>query len=399
MTEATLPRELDSGHVLVEEIGRGGMGVVYRGLDTTNMTPVAVKMLALRSDPTADERMFREARILAQIKNPHVVELLEYGRTPNGEIYLIMEFLDGIPLSEHMHLKKALSLSATVHIAKQIAQGVEAAHGLGMVHRDLKAANIMVVDGEDNPLLVKVLDFGVAKHAGEGKSSLTKTGMVMGTLPSMSPEQLLGEPVDERTDVYALGALMYAMVTGHPPHEGNDDKNIVHQILRGVPIAPSKRLPAKSIPSHFDQIILRALEKAPSKRFGSMQALLEALREHDFGEVDRKRDGLPEKAMHRKQNTLARKAPGGDRAKSASVPGSEFVSLTVVPEVSAQKLVWPSTGKRDDTHVTTEVVASPVVHDIHDAETKLQSEEDNGDDGQSAAIGGIDADSDNGDGN
>jgi serine/threonine protein kinase len=313
----SLPRSLPSGFLLIEEIGQGGMGLVYRGLRTSDDEPVAVKMLHTADDPALTGRFMREVRILAGMESPHIVDVLSFGRTPEGEIFMVMEYLRGKNLDELLKGQGRLSTGQSGHIAKQIALALHAVHEAGIVHRDLKPGNVMLIERDDDPLFTKILDFGIAKHAGEGRSEYTATGVVMGTLSVMAPEQLLGSPVDARTDIYALGGLLYKMVTGTYPFGQGGKKNTVKQILREIPEKPSLRAPDAKIPAALDHLIGTCLQKDPDQRCANMEVVLAALADL----------GLP--------------AP-----ESLPAPPESLESLKAMSLKDAAALAFPETGDR-----------------------------------------------------
>jgi serine/threonine protein kinase len=278
----SLPRDLPAGFRIIEEIGRGGMGVVYRGVRISNDELVAVKMLHSNDDPTQVGRFMREVRILAGMQSPHIVDILSFGRTLEEEIFMVMEHLQGDNLDVVLAREHRLEPGLVGHIALQVAQGLHAVHEAGIVHRDLKPGNVMLITTPDDPHFVKILDFGIAKHAGEGRSEHTETGMVMGTLGAMSPEQLLGDALDGRADVYALGVLMYQMLTGTRPFEDGRDKNLVKMILTQWPPMPGELLGDGSVPKALDDIIGLCLQKDRNDRHRDMAALAQALEAADL---------------------------------------------------------------------------------------------------------------------
>jgi serine/threonine-protein kinase len=263
------------------------MGVVYRGVEISTQRPVAVKINHSGGDDQLVQRFMREARILSRLRSPHVVELLHFGEHTDGTLYLVMEYLDGKTIAEVVKHSGAIAVNRACHMAAQMALGLRAAHQEGVVHRDLKPANVMVVDHQGDPFFAKILDFGIAKPVGESKSGFTRTGMIMGTLEIMAPEQLTGDPVDERTDVYALGLLLYAMLTRSMPYAGTAEANLVYQIMNTLPQRPSRKMPDAEIPAVLDAIIFRCIAKHPEQRFANMEAFLDALERAGLAAVER----------------------------------------------------------------------------------------------------------------
>ena len=263
-------------YVLKERLGQGGMGMVWRAHDAALERDVAIKMILPPGDPThAREvavRFLVEAKAAAAIKSRHVAQVLQLGTTDEGEVYIVMELLEGSTLLTLLLRERTLPAPRAVRIACQIARGLEAAHALGIVHRDLKPANVMLVraDGEDE--VVKVLDFGVAKRTRSADEALTEKGGLYGTLHFMAPEQIAGLPVDARSDVYSLGVLLYRMLAGRVP---NDSDNMA-ELARMIVDVPARSLGGGFSPA-LDAVVLRALAKRPDDRFPTMAAFEAAL--------------------------------------------------------------------------------------------------------------------------
>jgi serine/threonine-protein kinase len=282
---STLPRQVDH-YRLEEKLGAGGMGVVYRATDTLLDRPVAIKMmhtadvLGVGADVAEVQgRFLREAKAAARIKSRYVAGVLQLGTTPQGEAYIVMEFLQGEPLNRVLARVGRLPAARAVAIARQIGRGMQAAHDLGIVHRDLKPANVMLVRDEGEEV-AKVLDFGVAKITNEQHTAgLTQAGALLGTLPFMAPEQLTSSPVDARTDVYALGIMLYRMLTGVAVWEVESLSDIVRHQLSSPPPSMLTRVTNPGFSVELDQVVLRCLEKDPARRWPSMRELGDALDE------------------------------------------------------------------------------------------------------------------------
>jgi eukaryotic-like serine/threonine-protein kinase len=271
-----LPRMLADRYRLLSCIGQGGMGQVYRALDTAIRREVAVKLIVPdpASGPDSVERFLREAKNTARISHPNIVEVFDFGRGPEG-LFFVMELLDGESLADCVIREQRLPIARVLHIAIQLCQGLAHAHGLGVIHRDLKPANIMLLDrGEDD--FVKILDFGVAKVEGQG-TQLTKTGVLIGTVEYMAPEQILGRPIDARTDIYAMGALLYRLLSGGHVFPGPSAPAIIHAQVSKQPESLRSRMQNQEFPMELDQIVLRCLAKAPEHRFDDMSDLEQAL--------------------------------------------------------------------------------------------------------------------------
>lgn len=264
---------------LLSELGAGGMGVVFEGHDPELDRRVAVKVL--RRDGVAEDvaRVVREARAVAQLSHPNVVQVFDVSAT-EGRPYIVMEYVQGRTLSSWA--AEGQSWKRVVGVFIKAASGLAAAHEAGLVHRDFKPANVLVTEKRD----VKVLDFGLARpdrEAGraasedelpQGLGTLTQSGIAMGTPAYMAPEQHVGDPVTARADIYAFGVALYEALYGERPFSGRDTASLVRQKKRGIPGAPS----SADVPAELHEVICKAAAFDPEERFGSMKALAAALR-------------------------------------------------------------------------------------------------------------------------
>jgi molecular chaperone DnaK len=256
----------DSRFVILEEINRGSMGIVYRARDKVLEEIVALKILNdyMTGDPTAVERFKREARAAKRLSHPNIVrihDMFEYG----NKKLLSMEYIEGVDVKKLLQDRGILPVWEIAGICRSVCDALGYAHKLSIVHRDIKPANIMLTDNNQ----VKVTDFGIAKLLLAGKDATRSGSQVIGTPLYMSPEQIRGDAVDARTDIYSLGATMYEMATGRPPFlDGNIEYHHLH--------TPPAALP-ESVPAPFAQIILKSLAKAPADRFQSTEELAQAL--------------------------------------------------------------------------------------------------------------------------
>lgn len=290
LTDESVPRLLDDRYWLEATIGHGGMGVVYRAVDRTMARPVAVKVVRTSDGAPMDEEMvgrfLREAKNTARLHHENIVEVFDMGRTAEGDLYLVMELLEGESLSVRLRRGERLDKNAAVHIARQICAALHVAHAAGIVHRDLKPANVMLVRRGEDAHFVKVLDFGVAKsYAPDQTTKLTRSGMLVGTIEYMAPEQILGRRVDARTDIYSLGIVLYKMLTGKAPFRDGGVPSLIHAHLHVTPPPPSSLDP--SIPPVLDAVTMRCIQKRPQDRFPTMGDLSDALTAAMHG------DGLP----------------------------------------------------------------------------------------------------------
>ena len=212
------------------QLGRGGMGVVYTAHDPRLKRQVAIKLLTPDStrDETAKQRFLQEAQAASALDHPNICTLHEINETPDGQLYLVMAYYEGETLKDRIE-RGPLALDEAVDIATQVGQGLAEAHGAGIVHRDIKPANLLIAKGG----AVKILDFGLAKLA--GTEGVTQTGTTVGTVAYMSPEQARGEEVDHRTDIWSLGVVLYEMLTGQQPFQGENLLSISNAILESQP--------------------------------------------------------------------------------------------------------------------------------------------------------------------
>jgi TolB-like protein/Tfp pilus assembly protein PilF/predicted Ser/Thr protein kinase len=250
---------------IVEEIGQGGMGVVFKAEDIKLERPVALKFLPphLADVPELRERFLIEARAAAALSHPNICVIHEVGED-GGRPFIAMEYVEGETLRDRAR-RGALKAEQALAVAGQIAAGLGAAHRKGIVHRDVKSANIMVTAKGQ----AKVMDFGLAKL--RGASPLTKSRTTLGTVSYMSPEQARGEEMDGRTDLWSLGVVLYEMLTAELPFKGDHDQAVIHAILNREPRPPSKI--KEGLPSGLDAVVLRALAKKAGDRYASMEDL------------------------------------------------------------------------------------------------------------------------------
>jgi serine/threonine protein kinase/ketosteroid isomerase-like protein len=260
---------IDGKYRLERLLARGGMGAVYAGTHLNLDRPIAVKMLlpAFIIDEEALQRFRREALTAARVSHPNLAEVYDYSSLPNGEAYIVMELVDGSNLRELMQDPNALSIEEIVSIARQLAEGVSAAHAAGVVHRDLKPSNILLTRDSQNGWRVKIADFGIAKFVEQtaaNERTLTATGSIVGTPRYMSPEQCLGEPLDIRSDIYSLGIILYEMLAGKPPFDAASGTALGLKHIYESP-RPIKEL-RPNVPEPLALLVMQALQKNPSMR-------------------------------------------------------------------------------------------------------------------------------------
>jgi len=272
-------RVLGEGYVLEERLGGGGFGAVYAATDPETGERVAAKVLrvdraALSSD--ARVRFRREAQALVSLRHPRIVAIHAHGTSDEGLEYLVMDLLEGEDLADHLYRRRRIAVPDALALFDGMAEAVEYAHQQGFAHRDLKPANVFLCTSEEGRLEPVVLDFGLAKMVEGSEESLTATGMVLGTPQYMAPEQATGEKVDRRADVYALGCMLYEMLTGAAPFEGNTPTAILMKMLTTPPPAMA---PDLGVPEAVERAIRTALAKDPDERFQDIGAFRRALKE------------------------------------------------------------------------------------------------------------------------
>jgi len=318
------------------KIGEGGMGVVYQATDEKLHREVAVKVLHphLLQNDNLKERFRREARMHAKLMHPNVVTLLSIFED-NEHMALVMEMVHGKNLKEYLKVHQKLSLVDLVQICDSILSGLESAHNLGMVHRDLKPANVLIsTEGA-----VKLMDFGLAKPK-RGDDDLTQSGATVGSFRYMAPEQILNQPVDARTDLYAFGILLYQTCTGKLPFDatasGGGEFEIMEKQVREAPVAPHELLP--SIPLDLSDLILRLLSKSPSDRpmdCKEVRAELHALLKQDTRADFRTESAVRMPTRTANEDTNAEIAKGLLRALlQSAIGGLRKVSGSVAPAVN-----------------------------------------------------------------
>lgn len=264
---------------LARVIGRGGMGRLYAAEHTRLDRRFAVKVLheSHADKPDAVARFEREANALARIRSDHVLDVVDVLRTPDGRTAIVTALLEGEDLQQRLD-RGRMPIFEAIAVARQICRGLAAAHAVGVVHRDLKPSNLFLAATPDGRIVVKILDFGVAKLAGE--DAMTRTGVVLGTPAYMAPEQARGSAeADARSDLYAVGAVLYRMVTGRMPYEGADPGATLARLLREAP--PRPRAIAPDVPIALEVVIQRAMAREPEERPASALELDRALAELD----------------------------------------------------------------------------------------------------------------------
>ncbi len=307
-----------------ERLGAGGMGEVYRAEDVRLGRSVALKFLPaeLKADPDSRARLLNEARAASVLRSPNIAVTYDIGES-SGADFIVMEYVEGELLSSRVK-KGPLAIREVVEIGLQVTDALDEAHARGIVHRDVKSANLMRTERG----LVKVLDFGLAKflkpEGAEGarvtQPQVTIAGMVVGTVSYMAPEQALGRSVDNRTDLFSLGVVLFELATGRIPFVGGSPTEIIDHILHEIPPPPSRY--AASVPSSFDAVVARALEKSPTFRYQSARDM-----QQDLRDVATELDTVPRSTTSR----VAAGLPSASLAIERSVAVMTFANITREP--------------------------------------------------------------------
>ena len=269
-------------YTLEQKIGEGGMGEVYRASPAMLRRPTAIKLLPPDRMGEASLRRFeREVQLTASLTHPNTVAVFDYGRTPDGIFYYAMEYFDGVNLDELVAHDGPQPPGRVIHLLVQVCGSLAEAHGVGLIHRDIKPANILLVERGGIPDVVKVVDFGLAKHVdpidSEVTATVTTTNIIRGTPLYLSPEAIKNDPdLDARSDLYALGAVGYFLLTGQPVFQSDSVVEVLSHHLNTEPVPPSQRAP-RPLPPGLDALILMCLAKDPNDRPADARALQAAL--------------------------------------------------------------------------------------------------------------------------
>ena len=299
---------IDHRYEVIEPLGEGGMGTVYKVRHTTLNRLFAMKVLRrdLAADTMLAARFLQEARATAAIHHSSVVAINDFGKLDDGAPYFVMELLVGETLATRMRARGLLAPREAAGIASKLADALGAAHAANVVHRDLKPENVFLVGaaaGKAATDEVRIVDFGAAKIMGGSK--LTRPGVVFGTPYYMSPEQASGQPVDARADIYSLGVLLYEMITGALPFEADTYMGVLTKHMFAAPVKPSERTPTGVQLGDLETIVLRALEKDPNARYASMGELSAAIQRA----MDTRSSESPPKASRSGRNVALANAP------------------------------------------------------------------------------------------
>ncbi|HTR56397.1 MAG TPA: protein kinase [Kofleriaceae bacterium] len=285
--EVYIGQTLNNRFKIESKIGEGGFGAVYRGVQLATGRKVALKLLhpEMTKDENLVARFRREGMVLCNLRDAHTITTYDFDQTPDGTLYIAMELLEGKSLHQIFHEQAPLEWKRVFKILMEMCSSLAEAHAQGIIHRDLKPENVYLESRPGNPEFVKILDFGIAKvmrgdSIDPASPQLTATGQTLGTLEYMSPEQLMGKPLDGRSDVYALGVVAYEMITGRLPFpDAKGPAGLITAQLKQTPMPPSQANPKANVPPAADRAILKCLEKDKNNRYADVTAFSVAMQE------------------------------------------------------------------------------------------------------------------------
>ncbi|MGE5186525.1 MAG: protein kinase domain-containing protein [Acidobacteriota bacterium] len=281
-TQEFVGREIAGRYRILTKLGEGGMGAVFKGEQISLKRQVAVKLLKpdLSANPQLLARFKIEAEAVAKLKHPNTVDIYDFGQDTDGTLFIAMEFIEGRSLRSAIHSEAPMPPQRALHIAAQVAASLADAHAHSIVHRDLKPDNVMLQDRGRQRDIVRVLDFGIAKLRDDSRATqqaMTQAGDMLGTPQYMAPEQIKGEAIDGRTDVYALGCMLYEMLTARLPFEAATIMAMLSKHLMEGVVPPSQRRPDLPLGAELDRLVLTAMMKQPQARPPTMEAYGEQL--------------------------------------------------------------------------------------------------------------------------
>lgn len=263
------------------KLGEGAMGVVLKCEDTSIKRFVAMKLLNKNPDDTKVTRLQTEARAIAKLEHPNIIKILDFGLLEDGQLFLTMECIEGESLEDRLQKLKAIRLSDSIPLLKQICLGMKHSHDHGVLHRDLKPSNILI-SKDQNELTIKLADFGIAKIEEGSALKLTRPGAALGSPPYMSPEAIRGEAVSKASDIYSFGCVLFEMLTGNPPFLGDSAASTMMLHINTPPPTLEQRSGIE-FPEQIEKLAARCLAKDPEERFGSFDEVLAAIKEYERG--------------------------------------------------------------------------------------------------------------------
>ncbi|MEY4509923.1 MAG: hypothetical protein RLZZ450_2045 [Pseudomonadota bacterium] len=360
-TASYIGKEIAGQFRILQRIGSGGMGAVYKAEQPEMNRFVAIKILHPKyvSRPDLVSRFRREARAMSHLSHPNTARVYMYGQLEDGACYIVMEYLEGKNLAQITRAEGMLKAARAVNIMVQVCGALEEAHRQGMVHRDLKPENIFLTSQGGIADFPKVLDFGLAKvtqrEMRPGSLILTQEGMVFGTPEFMSPEQARGQQLDARSDIYSLGCILYEMLTGKLPFDAAQPMDYLALQIRGTPIPLGERIPNLKLPAGLDVVVMKTIEKEPDKRHPSAadfaHALKECLQEEVRDDAMRsipKPDDASRARILQQQQQDARQLRDSDGRAAGSGPGGSTRPNTTLGasgnSLPQSPMIWAAIG-------------------------------------------------------
>lgn len=357
---------LNNRYELVECVGKGAMGFVYKGIDLTNGDLVALKIMRpeLAANELAVKRLMREVAVVSSLSNSHLGQVHGYGQEKDGAPYLVMEFVEGQNLAEIIKEEGKLKVARALDIFIQICSGLMCAHTNGIIHRDLKPSNVIIQEKQNGQDRAAIVDFGFARLLSDAAETvrLTQQGEAFGSPAYMSPEQCLGEELDVRSDIYSFGCLMYETLTGSPPLVGENVLSTVAKQVRETPVSMRSHNPM--IPEAIDDLVMKCLSKEPVLRYQKASDLridLEKIKSGDYVNVSAKRPNVVAKSEKTQDSKALRSTEDGYR-KFASMAGIVLLTAVLVGGITGG-VVWfimQGSGSQKASGTSGPVLTAPV---------------------------------------
>jgi serine/threonine protein kinase len=323
---------LDGKYEIVQRLGTGGMGEVYlvRHVHLHELRVVKILRQDLATDPSAQKRFMREARLATQIKHPNVATLYDFATLPEGSFYMVWEHIQGQDVGDRIRSQGPFPVPVAVRLGVQALQGLEAVHNAGIIHRDLSPDNLMITEEKGGQPRIKIIDLGLARSLEpDDHHEITQVGMFMGKLRYCSPEQAgvtgVGGALDHRSDLYSFGLVLYEMIAGQAPFESDNPNGFIFKRLSEDPLSLRGRNPNVDVPMELDRVILRALEREPDRRFPDARAFIAALESVEKGLSAAETREIPVSVVA--------------AAQAMQAPASAPVAPAVVPDVPPQRSV------------------------------------------------------------
>jgi len=332
---------------ILHKIGEGGMGTVYLAEHIIIEKRVALKILSEDFARKADlvQRFIQEAKAASRIGHENIVDITDFGETPSGSVFIAMEFLEGSDLANVIRKQGAVPFERARYIVSQICRALAAAHAKGIIHRDIKPENVYLIEREGRGDFVKILDFGIAKvnSLDDGAARLTRTGMIFGTPEYMSPEQARGDRPDHRVDIYAVGCILYELLTGDVPFHADTFMGVLTKHMFEQPQPPSVRAPDRHIPPEVEAVVLRAISKDRDQRFQTMKEFALALAACGGGDGEVWNndglDGTPPPLLSGSDVAVSYGGgPSGPSGSTAATPGGSTRSM---PPIATRSRALP----------------------------------------------------------